>query len=120
MSAVVIDDRRRAPDQLGRLVRTLRSWLYLRVEPQDGWVALRSGVREVALGVVDLDTGALTANVPLDMLGSLLEEHRQLQPTEDGVTVRVTDVASRRAAEALIRRRIEFERYAPQLHNASP
>jgi hypothetical protein len=114
------NDHRPPPDELAELVRTLQSSLYLRVEVQDGWVALRSGIREGAIGAVNLETGALTARVPRDMVGPLLREHRRLRRTSDGVGVRVTDRATCRAAEVLIRWRMEVERYAPQMRNASP
>lgn len=106
--------------ELDKLLRTLQESLYLRVERRGGSIDLRSGVREHAIGALNLETGALTAKAPSEMLGPLLEEHQELRPTRDGVSVRVTDAAARRAAEALILRCIEFERYAPQLHHASP
>jgi hypothetical protein len=55
-----------------------------------------------------------------DMVGPLLHEHERLRRTNDGVGVQVADGAARRAAETLIRRRMELERYAPQMRNASP
>jgi hypothetical protein len=53
-------------------------------------------------------------------VGLLLADRPQLRGTHDGVSVHVTDVDSRRAAEALLRWRIELERFAPQLRNAAP
>jgi hypothetical protein len=108
------------PDELGRLVRTLQCSPYFRVERRDDLVTLRSGVLDAAIGAVNLETGVLTVHVSPDVAGPLLEEHPRLRRTSDGVGVRVTNGATRRAAEVLIRWRMEVERYAPQLRNASP
>jgi hypothetical protein len=77
-------------------------------------------VRNVVIGTLNIETRALTANVPAGTVGLLLADRPQLRGTHDGVSVHVTDVDSRRAAEALLRWRIELERFAPQLRNAAP
>jgi hypothetical protein len=108
----------RQPGELGELLRRLDSWPYLRAELRGDRVTLR--VRNVVIGTLNIETRALTAHVPAGMVGLLLADRPQLRGTNDGVSVRVTDVDSRRAAEALLRWRIELERFAPQLRNAAP
>ena len=109
---------RRQPGELQALLRRLDSWPYLRTELRGDRVTLR--VRNVVIGTLNIETRALTANVPAGMVGLLLADHPQLRGTRDGVSVHVTAVYSRRAAEAPLRWRTELERFAPQLRNAAP
>jgi hypothetical protein len=103
---------------LDELLHRLDSWPYLRVERQPGRAILR--VRDLVVGALNLATQVLSVDVPGDMLGRLLEAQPHLRETKDGVSVRITDVDSRAAAEALLRWRIELERFRPQLLVASP
>ena len=103
---------------LDELLHRLDSWAYLRVERRPGSVSLR--VRDRVVGGLNLASEVLSVDVPGDMLGRLLEAQPHLCETEDGVSVPITDVDSRAAAEALLRWRIELERFGPQLLAASP
>jgi hypothetical protein len=85
-----------------RLLRDLGSWPFLRIERRGPRALLYGAVAGDRFATLDLSTGALT--VDPDM----------------GVGVDVVDAESRRAAEALIRRRVDLERFAPQLREASP
>jgi hypothetical protein len=104
--------------ELGELLRHLDSWVCLRVERRTDRVTLR--VHDVVVGTLNLQSCGLLVNVPPGMMGPLLEGHPQLRGTRDSVSVRVNDADSRAAAEALLRWRVEIERYAPQLRAASP
>jgi hypothetical protein len=53
-------------------------------------------------------------------LHAILERDPLLRRTTDGVSVHVTDSESRTAAGTLLRWRIDLERFAPQLRDASP
>jgi hypothetical protein len=75
---------------------------------------------DVLIGTLNLETRALTASIPRGMVSLLLANRPQMRATKDGVGVHVTDVENRRAAEALLRWRIELEWFAPQLRCASP
>jgi hypothetical protein len=114
------DRHSRQPGGLGALLRRLDSWPYLRTELRGDRVTLRMRNGDAVLGTLNIETRALTANVPAGMVGLLLADRPRLRGTNDGVSVHVTDVDSRRAAEALLRWRIELERFAPQLRNAAP
>jgi hypothetical protein len=103
---------------LDDFLRRLDSLTYLIIERRPGRVILR--VRELVVGDLDLATRVLSVDVPGEMLGPLLQAHPHLQETKDGVSVRVTDLDSRAAAEALVRWRIELERFGGQLLAASP
>jgi hypothetical protein len=103
---------------LDELLHRLDSWAYLRVERRPGRAILR--VWDLVVGALNLATHVLSVDVPGDMLGRLLEAQPHLRKTKDGVSVRITDVESRAAAEALLRWRIELERFGPQLLVASP
>jgi hypothetical protein len=111
---------RRQPGELEELLRRLGSWPYLRTELRGARMTLRVRSGDVVIGTLNLETRALTASVPPGMVSLLLANRPQLRGTKDGVSVHVTDVDNRRAAEALLRWRIELERFAPQLHCASP
>jgi hypothetical protein len=62
----------------------------------------------------------VSVTVPRDAAGPTLEGHSRLRGTADGVRVRVSDGDARTAAEALLRWRVELERFGPQLRAASP
>ena len=104
--------------ELGALLRQLDSWLLLHVERRTDCVTL--SVREVTVGTLRLESSSVLVNVPPAMMGPLLENRPQLRATKESVTVRVRDGDSRTAAEALLRWRVDLERYAPQLRAASP
>ena len=103
---------------LGDLLRRLDRWPYLRIESRTQGLILR--VRDVVVGTLSLDTRVLSVDVPARSEVSPLEAHPPLRRTKDGVTVHVTDVDSRAAAEALLRWRIALEQFAWQLRAASP
>jgi hypothetical protein len=103
---------------LDELLRRLDSWAYLSIERRPGCVILR--VRDVVVGDLQLASRVLSVDVPGEMLGPLLRVHPHLRETKDGVSVQVTDLDSRAAAEALLRWRIELERFGWQLLAASP
>jgi hypothetical protein len=98
-----------ATDELGQLLRHLDSWLYLDVDRRTDRVILRVG--DEVVGTLDTANRALVVNVPRGMV---------LRGTQDGVSVRVSDADSRTAAESLLRRRIDLERFSSQLRVASP
>src|SRR5215218_9005861 len=107
---------RNAP--LTRLLSSVAGMPSLRIEALGSHALIRCGGLVVAdLG---LDTGKLTADVAPSLLGYLVNDLPQLQRTARGVQLRVTDGESRRTAEALLRWRVESERYALQLRDASP
>jgi len=85
-----------------RLLRDLGSWPFVRIERRGARAFLYGAVGGDRFGTLDLRTGALAVDLDAD------------------VRVDVTDAASRRAAEALIRRRVDAERFMPQLRVASP
>jgi hypothetical protein len=103
---------------LDELLRRLDSWAYLRIERRPGYVILR--VRDLVVGDVNVASRVLSVDVPGELLGLLLRAHPQLRETKDGVSVQVADLDSRAAAEALLRWRIELERFGGQLLAASP
>lgn len=82
------------------LLRSLQSWPFVRVEQRGARAFLYGTVADDLFGTLDLVTGSLAA--------------------ERGARLEVIDAASRNAAEALIRRRIDGERFAPQQREASP
>lgn len=110
----------RRPGELGELLRRIDSSLYLRAEVSGERVTLHNGVSDRVIGIVNLETHVVTVNVPPDMVSPLLARDLQLRGTSDGVSVRVTDLDTRNAAEALISWRTALIRFAPQLRCASP
>jgi hypothetical protein len=102
-----------------QLLARLEAWPFLRIEQRGTDAALYFGAGEQAIGLMDARTGMLTVHVGPEVIAPLLERHPQLQPAAGGVRLRATG-AGRAAAEALLRWRIDLERFAPQLHNASP
>jgi hypothetical protein len=108
----------RLPGELDELLHRLECWPHLGLERCGACVTLR--VRDDVIGVLNLETCALTAYVPAEMVSPLLENDPQLRGTSDGASVHVTDAETRRAAESLMRWRIELERFGPQLREASP
>jgi hypothetical protein len=107
----------REPDEL---VRCLACWPYLRVEAAADRVTFRSVVGDAVVATLDRLTSALTVGVSPALVPSLLAAHPQLQATDRGVRVAITDAAGRRAAEALIGWLLDVVRFAPQLRDASP
>jgi hypothetical protein len=103
-----------------RLLRRLDSWPFVRIERRGVRAVLYGGVGDRVIGTLDVRTGMLTADLGPDLSRQLLENHPQLQGTSRGVCLGVTDAASRMAAEALVRWRIDVERFAPQWREASP
>jgi hypothetical protein len=104
--------------ELRALVRHLGCWPYLHIERMDPVTMLR--VRGLVVGRLNLESRAVSVDIPPDMVSPLLDRHPQLRATAGGVSVQVTDADSRTAAEALLRWRIELERFGPQLRCASP
>ena len=96
----------------------LDSWPYVNIERRTDGAILR--MRDRVIGTLNLETHALLVNVPPDAVGPMLEGDPRLRRTTDGVSVHVTDIESRTAAEALVRRRVDLERFAWQLRAASP
>ena len=88
--------------EAGRLLCDLGSWPFVRVERRGARAFLYGAVGGDRFGTLDLSTGALAVDL------------------DAGVRLDVIDAASRRAAEALIRRRVDVERFMPQLREASP
>jgi hypothetical protein len=95
-------------------------WPSIRGERCGNCEILRSGVGDLVVGTLNVDTGVLTVSVPPDMLDAVREHRPQLEATQDGVRLDIVDGHSRRDAEALLRWRIDLERFGPQLRNASP
>jgi hypothetical protein len=118
MSPVGVPDIDAGDRHVGEFWRRLDSWPYLRTERRTQRVILR--VRDLVIGTLNLETHSLSVNVPPDSVALLLESRPQLRRTEDGLSVHVTDPHSRASAEALLRWRIELERFAGQLGAASP
>jgi hypothetical protein len=100
------------------LLHHLDSWPYLHIERWTDCAILR--MRDLVVGTLNLVVHALSVNVSPDAVGPILERDPLLRRTADGVSVHVTDSESRTAAEALLRWRIDLERFAPQLRDASP
>jgi hypothetical protein len=98
---------------LTRLLSSVAGTPSLQVEPLGSHALIRRG--DLVVADLDLDTGELTADVAPHLLGYLLNDLPQLRRTP-----RVTDGDTRRTAEALLRWRVESERYALQLRDASP
>jgi hypothetical protein len=85
-----------------RFLCDLRSWPYVRIERRGARAFLYGVIAGDLFGSLDLGTGAMAVD------------------PDTGARVDVVDAESRRAAEALIRRRVDAERFAPQLREASP
>jgi hypothetical protein len=110
-------DTRSAGD-VEELLHRLDSWPYLNVERRTDCAILR--MRNLVVGTLDLGMHTLSLNVPADAVGPMLEGDPRLRRTTGGVRVHVTDTESRTAAETLVRRRVDLERFAWQLRAASP
>jgi hypothetical protein len=104
--------------ELDELLRRLDSSPYVHTERRSNTAVLR--VQDAVIGSLNLATRALSVDVPADKAAPLLQRHEQLRETKGGVRIDVTDLESRTAAEALLRWRVELERFAPQLLAASP
>jgi hypothetical protein len=109
-----------SPAESSRLLRRLDAWPFLRIERRGQRAVLYGSVRHQVIGTLDLRTGTLTADVGPDLSRELRESHPRLQVTRRGVRLDVTDAGSRMAAEALVRWRVDLERFAPQWREASP
>ena len=90
----------RVMNQAHLLLRSLASWPFLRVERRGARAFLYGDVTDQLFGTLDLSTGSLAV--------------------DRGVRLDLIDAASRVAAEALIRRRIDIECFMPQMRVASP
>jgi hypothetical protein len=107
-------------DEARMLVRRISAWPFVRVDLRGDAAAVRSGVRDTFIARLDLRTGALTVFVLADMVDRLVATEPLLRVTCDGVRLDVSDAATRRAGERVIRWRIDLERFSPQLREASP
>ena len=106
------------PQDVQELLHHLDSWPYLHVERRTDCAILR--MRDLVIGTLNLVTHALSVNLPPDAVGPMLEGDPPLRRTTGAVSVQVTDIQSRTAAETLVRRRVDLERFAWQLRAASP
>lgn len=106
------------PGEVEELLHHLDSWPYLHVERRPDCAILR--VHDLVVGTLNLVMHALSVNVPPDAVGPRLANDQLLRRTTDGVSVHVTGIESRAAAETLLRWRVDLERFAPQLGVASP
>ena len=95
--------------ELDGLQHRLDSWPYIRMERRTDCVVLR--VRDLVVGTLNPVSGAVSVTVPRDAAS---------RGTAHGMSVRVTDGETRAAAEALLRWRVEIERFGPQLRASSP
>ncbi|HWI74991.1 MAG TPA: hypothetical protein VNT55_23720 [Baekduia sp.] len=102
------------------LIRRVRQWPFLRVDLRGDDAALHSGLRDALVARLDLLTGALTVFVAADLARPLVATEPLLRLGRGGVDLAVVDDDSRRAAERLIRWRIDLERFGVQLREASP
>jgi hypothetical protein len=106
------------PGEVEELLHHLDSWPYLHIERRTDCAILR--MHDLVVGTLNLVMHALSVNVPPDAVAPRLESAPLLRRTTDGVSVHVTDIESRTAAETLLRWRVDLERFAPQLGAASP
>ena len=104
--------------ELADLLHRLASCPCLQIERCPDGVTFR--VRDLVVGRLDFRTHVLSVNVPPDRVPLLLAVHPLLVGTKDSVSLRVSDIDSRTAAEASLRWRIGLERFAHQLRAASP
>jgi hypothetical protein len=93
-----------SPSEARRLLRCLEMWPFLRIERRGLRAFLYGAVGGGLIGTLDLRAGTLRADVGPDL----------------AVRVDLADAASRNAAEALLRRRVDRERFGPQQRMASP
>jgi hypothetical protein len=106
------------PGETEELLHHLDSWPHLHIERGTDCGILR--MRDRVVGTLNLAMHALSVSVPPDAVGPMLESDSLLRRTTDGVSVHVADIESRAAAEALVRRRVDLERFAWQRRVASP
>jgi hypothetical protein len=102
------------------LVDQLSTWPFVRVERLGRRATVLSGVQELAVGVIDLREGQLTVAVPPGLAGPLAERHPLLEPAGRGVRIALSDDEHCAAARAILRWRIDRERFAAQGAEASP
>jgi hypothetical protein len=102
------------------LAHRISAWPFVRLEQRGDHAVIHSGVRDTFIARLELGTGALTACVDAELVTTLVASEPLLRVTRDGVRVDVVDADSRQAAERLLRWRIDLERFAPQLGEASP
>jgi hypothetical protein len=119
MTASAIEPTRRSPAEPSRLLDRLDAWPFLRIEHRGAVATLYFCDGDQAIGTIDGRTGMLTVHADREVIAPLLERHPDLQASTCGVRVRATG-AGYIAAEALLRWRIDLERFAPQLRDASP
>ena len=113
-----MSERNGFPIDVEELCHRLDAWPYLRVERRTDRAILR--VRDVTVGTLHLSTHTLAVSVPPFRVSAVLQSYAKLRQTGDGVSLHVTDSDSRATAEALLRWRINLERFVPQLGVASP
>jgi hypothetical protein len=109
----------RSPGAPDPWLARLEAWPFLRIERRGGAAVLYFCDGGRAIGTIDVRTGMLTVDVDPALVGPLLARDAQLHAAPGGVRLRAAG-AGRSAAEALLRWRIDLERYAPQLRDASP
>jgi hypothetical protein len=108
------------PPEPRLLLARLGDWPFLRIERHGERAVLHGGDRDRVIGTVDVRTGTLTVVAGPELVGPLAARHPDLEVTGRGVRLAVTDARRRAAAEALVRWRIDLERFAPQRREASP
>jgi hypothetical protein len=77
-------------------------------------------MHDLVVGTLNLVMQALSVDVPPDAVTARLASDPLLRRTADGVSVHVSDIESRTAAETLLRWRVDLQRFAPQFGAASP
>jgi hypothetical protein len=102
------------------LLRRVAGLPSISVERNGCRATLRHRVAAVAIAKLDLATAGLVVDVPRDMAGALHRPAPLPRPENGAVRVNVADRDRRRAAIALLRWRIDVERFGPQYRNASP
>lgn len=75
---------------------------------------------ELQIGTVNLRTARFKAEVVPEFSGILRRRYPYLDVTVDELRLKVTDASSVRTAEAIVRWRVDFERFSWQLGEASP
>jgi hypothetical protein len=106
------------PGELEELLHHLDSWPYLHIERRTDCAVLR--MHDLVVGTLNLVMDALSVDVPPVAVTATLASDPLLRRTADGVSVHVSDIESRTAAETLLRWRVDLERFAPQFGAASP
>jgi hypothetical protein len=108
----------RSTPAIEELLHHLDSWPYLHIERRTDCAVLR--MHDLVVGTLNLVMDALSVDVPPVAVTATLASDPLLRRTADGVSVHVSDIESRTAAETLLRWRVDLERFAPQFGAASP